>query len=94
MTVVIDRLLAAVNAHDGHGAASLFHQDYRSEQPAHPGRAFVGREQMRANWEAMFTGYPTFGPRSFGRWTMGIAPGVSGSGPAAAPTGSRSRCAG
>jgi ketosteroid isomerase-like protein len=60
MSVVIDRLLAAVNAHDLRGAASLFHPDYRSEQPAHPARAFVGREQMRANWEAMFTGVPDF----------------------------------
>lgn len=60
MSVLIDRLLAAVNAHDVHGAASLFHPDYRSEQPAHPARAFAGREQMRANWEAMFTGVPEF----------------------------------
>lgn len=36
------------------------HEDYRSEQPAHPNRAFVGRSQMRANWEAMFAGIPDF----------------------------------
>jgi ketosteroid isomerase-like protein len=58
MSGVIDRLLAAVNAHDLDGAASLFHPDYRSEQPAHPARAFVGRAQMRANWAAMFAGVP------------------------------------
>jgi limonene-1,2-epoxide hydrolase len=60
MTEVIDRLVVAMNAHDLDAAAGLFHQDYRSEQPAHPGRAFTGRAQMRANWEAMFAGVPDF----------------------------------
>jgi limonene-1,2-epoxide hydrolase len=60
MTEVMDRLVVAVNAHDLEAAAGLFHEDYRSEQPAHPGRAFVGRAQMRANWEAMFAGIPDF----------------------------------
>lgn len=60
MTEVIDRLVVAMNAHDLDAAAGLFHRDYRSEQPAHPGRAFVGRAQMRANWEAMFAGIPDF----------------------------------
>lgn len=41
-------------------AAALFHEHYRSEQPVHPGRAFVGRSQMHANWEAMFSGIPDF----------------------------------
>jgi hypothetical protein len=60
MSDVVDRLVAAMNAHDLEGAAALFHQDYRSEQPAHPGRAFVGRAQMHANWQAMFAGIPDF----------------------------------
>jgi limonene-1,2-epoxide hydrolase len=60
MTEVMDLLVVAVNAHDLDAAAGLFHEDYRSEQPAHPGRAFVGRAQMRANWEAMFAGIPDF----------------------------------
>jgi ketosteroid isomerase-like protein len=58
MTDVVERLLVAMNRHDLDGAVSLFHQDYRSEQPAHPDRAFVGRAQVRANWEAMFAGIP------------------------------------
>lgn len=57
---LINRLLAAVNTHDLEAAASLFHENYRSEQPAHPGRAFVGRAQMHANWAAMFAGVPDF----------------------------------
>jgi ketosteroid isomerase-like protein len=60
MTEVIDRLTAAMNAHDLDAVAGLIHQDYRSEQPAHPGRAFAGRAQMLANWEAMLAGIPDF----------------------------------
>jgi limonene-1,2-epoxide hydrolase len=60
MTEVLDRLVVALNAHDLNAVAGLIHEDYRSEQPAHPGRAFVGRAQMLANWEAMFAGIPDF----------------------------------
>lgn len=60
MNAVIDRLVAALNAHDLEGAAALFHHDYRSEQPVHPGRAFVGVAQMHANWSAIFAGIPDF----------------------------------
>jgi limonene-1,2-epoxide hydrolase len=60
MTNVVDRLAAAVNAHDLDAVVGLIHQDYRSEQPAHPGRAFTGRAQMLANWEAMLAGIPDF----------------------------------
>lgn len=60
MTEVIDKLLAALNAHDVEAAAALIHENYRSEQPAHPGRAFVGRAQMHANWQAMLEGIPDF----------------------------------
>ena len=47
MTVVVDRLAVAVNAHDLDAVADLVHEDYRSEQPAHPGRAFAGRADAR-----------------------------------------------
>jgi limonene-1,2-epoxide hydrolase len=60
MTDVVDRLAAAMNAHDLGVVAGLIHPDYRSEQPAHPGRAFTGRAQMLANWEAMLAGIPDF----------------------------------
>ncbi|RWA58456.1 nuclear transport factor 2 family protein [Mesorhizobium sp.] len=60
MTDVIDRLVRAMNAHQLDAVAALIHENYRSEQPAHPGRAFIGRDQMRANWEAMFAGIPDF----------------------------------
>ena len=35
-------------------ALSRFAEDYRSEQPAHPDRAFGGRDQVRENWGAIF----------------------------------------
>ena len=57
---VMNRLVSAVNAHDLEAAAALFDADYRSSQPVHPGRTFIGREQMRANWAAMFAGIPDF----------------------------------
>lgn len=60
MSEIVDRLAAALNAHDLDAAAALLHENYRSEQPAHPGRAFVGRAQMHANWRAMFAGIPDF----------------------------------
>jgi ketosteroid isomerase-like protein len=60
MTEVIGRLAAAMNAHDLDAVAGLIREDYRSEQPAHPGRAFAGRAQMLANWEAMLAGVPDF----------------------------------
>lgn len=60
MTDVVVRLLRAMNEHDLEGAAALMHEDYRSEQPLHPARAFGGRAQMHANWEAMFAGIPDF----------------------------------
>lgn len=60
MYEVIARLVTAMNAHDLDALAALVHQDYRSVQPAHPSRAFVGRDQMRANWEAMFAGISDF----------------------------------
>ena len=60
MSEVIQRLLAAINAHDLEAAAALIHESYRSVQPAHPARAFVGRAQMHANWAAIFAGVPDF----------------------------------
>jgi ketosteroid isomerase-like protein len=60
MTEVVDRLVVAVNAHDLDVVADLLHEDYRSEHPAHPGRAFDGRAQMLASWAAMFAGIPDF----------------------------------
>ena len=54
------RLLDAMNAHDLDAFAACFADDYRSEQPAHPERAFRGADQARRNWEGVFAGVPDF----------------------------------
>jgi hypothetical protein len=57
---VLDRLLVAQNQHELDDFVACFASDYRSEQPVHPNRAFVGREQVRRNWSAVFEGVPDF----------------------------------
>jgi len=57
---VMERLTEAMNAHDVDAFVACFHDDYESEQPAHPGRAFRGSEQVRSNWSAVFDGVPDF----------------------------------
>jgi hypothetical protein len=58
--LVLERLNAAMNAHDIEAFLACFQDDYESEQPAHPDRAFQGREQVRSNWSAIFKGVPDF----------------------------------
>ena len=55
---VSERLREAMNAHDIEAFVDCFEPDYRSEQPAHPDRAFAGREQVRANWSSIFEDVP------------------------------------
>jgi hypothetical protein len=60
MANVLERLRDVANAHDPHGLASLFAEDYQSTQPLHPGRDFVGRAQVLKNWISAFEGVPDF----------------------------------
>jgi ketosteroid isomerase-like protein len=55
---MMNRLLAALNAHDLDAFVECFASDYRSDQPAHPDRAFSGREKVRENWTSVFAGIP------------------------------------
>jgi limonene-1,2-epoxide hydrolase len=57
---LVERLNAALNAHDIDAFVALFAPDYDSVQPAHPDRAFRGSEQVRANWSQVFSGVPDF----------------------------------
>ena len=57
---VIDRLQHAMNGRDLEAMLECFAPDYRSEQPAHPDRAFGGRDQVRENWGTLFSGVPDF----------------------------------
>ena len=60
MADVMNRLLAAMNRHDLDAFVACFDADYRSEQPAHPSRAFRGSDQVRQNWTSVFAGVPDF----------------------------------
>ena len=55
---VVQRLLAAINAHDLDAMVALFAADYVNEWPAHPQRGFRGNEQVRRNWSQIFAGVP------------------------------------
>ena len=57
-TPVSERLREAMNEHDIDAFVGCFTPDYRSEQPAHPNRAFGGRDQVRTNWSAIFREIP------------------------------------
>lgn len=57
-TALLERLAAAVNRHDLDALACCFAPSYRNETPAHPARGFNGREQVRRNWEQIFTFVP------------------------------------
>jgi len=60
MSTVLERLTEAQNAHDVDLFASFFTDDYQSDQPAHPGRRFSGRDQVHENWSSVFAGVPDF----------------------------------
>lgn len=51
---LIDRLLTAINEHEFDAFLECFDPEYQSETPAHPRRAFTGREQVRRNWKDFF----------------------------------------
>lgn len=55
-----ERLLSAMNSRDAQAFAACFAPDYDSKQPAHPARAFRGRDQVLQNWTAVFAGVPDF----------------------------------
>lgn len=55
---VVERLRQAINQHDLDALTACFAEDYRSEFPAHPDRAFQGHAQMVKNWTQIFGGVP------------------------------------
>ncbi len=54
----VSRLLRATNDHDLDALVACFAEDYENLTPAHPARGFVGRDQVRRNWEQVFTFVP------------------------------------
>jgi hypothetical protein len=54
----VKRLIEAINAHDLDAIASTFAEDVDTSHPAHPARAFVGRENVRQNWVMILKAFP------------------------------------
>lgn len=52
------RLQQATNDHDLDALVDCFDPGYRNEAPAHPSRAFEGTDQVRRNWQQIFTFVP------------------------------------
>jgi ketosteroid isomerase-like protein len=48
---VLESLIAATNRRDLDSLVDQFADDVRSDTPAHPARSFVGRDQVRKNWQ-------------------------------------------
>jgi ketosteroid isomerase-like protein len=57
---LMERLTAAQNARDVDAMVACFHDDYRSEQPLFPARAFAGVEQVRTNWSTLLAAITDF----------------------------------
>jgi len=55
---LVERLKQAVNDHDIEALVTCFAVEYRNETPVHPARGFVGRPQVRRNWEQIFAAVP------------------------------------
>jgi len=55
---LLARLAAAANGRDLKALVGCFAPDYTNETPAHPAQGFTGREQVRRNWEQIFTLMP------------------------------------
>ncbi len=60
---MIERLLAATNRHDLDALVDCFTPDYRNETPVHPARGFQGQDQVRRNWEQIFSFVPDIAAR-------------------------------
>ena len=60
MTEVIDRLAAAMNAHDLDAVAGLIHEDYRSEQPATRAGPSPGEPRCSPTGRPCSRGIPDF----------------------------------
>jgi ketosteroid isomerase-like protein len=54
----VERLVRATNDHDIDALVACFAPEYTNETPVHPGRGFVGRDQVRKNWEQIFAAVP------------------------------------
>lgn len=55
---VLMKMEAAINAHNIDAFVNCFTNDFGSEPPVHSERNFIGAEQVRKNWTALFAEVP------------------------------------
>ena len=55
---VVERLRAALDAHDLDRLVACFHAEYRGELPLHPTAGAIDRQQVRRNWERILGDVP------------------------------------
>jgi ketosteroid isomerase-like protein len=65
---VVQRLRDAVNAHDLDALVGCFVPGFRSELPTFPDASFTGSENVRRNWEKIFSAVPDI-TAEIVRWT-------------------------
>jgi len=55
---ILERLRAALDAHDLDAFVELFREDYVGERPRHPGSPMSSREDVRTNWAEVISDVP------------------------------------
>ena len=58
MTSLLERMRAALDAHDLDTFVSFFRDDYVGERPRHPGSPMSSRADVRRNWEEVISDVP------------------------------------
>ena len=58
MILLLERMRAALDAHDLDLFVSFFREDYVGERPRHPGAAVSSREDVRRNWAEVISDVP------------------------------------
>ena len=58
MILLLERLRAALDAHDLDTFVCFFREDYVGERPRHPGSPMSSREDVRNNWAEVISDVP------------------------------------
>jgi ketosteroid isomerase-like protein len=56
--LLLERMRAALDAHDLDAFVGFFRDDYVGERPRHPGSSMSSREDVRRNWEEVIADVP------------------------------------
>jgi ketosteroid isomerase-like protein len=56
--LLLERMRAALDAHDLDAFVSFFRDDYVGERPRHPGSPMSSRDDVRRNWEEVISDVP------------------------------------